>query len=69
MKIKAEDVNVGTRLKTWFGTHTIVCIRSPYKETNGFLLNVLIFLNGMEMSNRKYTVYEGEHFGTSSCDL
>lgn len=57
MKIKAENVQVGMGIKTWFGTHTVAKI-VPYIGNFDFILNILVFSNGTEMSNERYAMYE-----------
>ncbi len=55
--ISAENVKIGMGLKTWFGIHTVVDIK-PYNGAFDFILNILVFSNGTEMSNESHAVYE-----------
>lgn len=54
--VKAEDVQEGMEIKTWFGTHTVLRI-DPYSGSDDKILNVLIFSNGYKLTNWKNNVY------------
>lgn len=48
--IKATDVKRGDVLKLWFGTHTVTDIKRYIRKLD-FILNILVFEDGNEMSN------------------
>lgn len=55
--IKADDVKPGVGLNTWFGKHTVVALL-PYTGPFDFILNIMRFSNGTEMSNEANAIYE-----------
>lgn len=54
---KARDIKIGMYLKLWFGTHQLVKIR-PYVGPFSFVMGIMLFANGTEMSMCDTDMYE-----------
>jgi hypothetical protein len=63
-KISGHKIKIGTVLKTWLGQRTVVDIKPNESKIFPFILNYLIFDNGMKMANEDHIlydcIYEGE---------